>query len=301
MKAFKSFFDLTSAPDMKPKGAAATDGQIEEIAARIKDADAIIIGAGSGMSSAAGYNHYHDNAVFRKYFGDFAEHYGFDGMFEGLYHLYGTHEEEWAYIARYMNFMYEAPTGKNYADLKEIIGEREYYILTTNVDMQFERVFPKERICTFQGDFGYFQCSQPCHDKLYPSEETVKELCANTENFRVPYDLIPRCPECGRIMSPWVRDTNFLEGEHWQAGYRAYKAFADGCKDKKVVFLELGVGDMTPSIIKLPFWGMTQTYKDAFYISVNMAKPEAPSHIADKSMAIAEDIASFLERVKAVI
>lgn len=138
-----------------------------EVLSLLNGADAIIVGAGSGLSSAAGYNHYHDTELFQKYFGDFAEHYGIKSMMDGYYHVYSDLEEEWAYYARYIQFMYDAPVGEPYKKLKALLKDREYHILTTNVDMQLSKVFPEEKMCYFQGDFRYFQCYQPCTDEIW--------------------------------------------------------------------------------------------------------------------------------------
>lgn len=272
--------------------------QIKEIAEIIKNADAVVVGGGSGVSSAAGYNHYHRTPLFDKYFSNFEEAYGFTSMLDGYYYLYSTNEERWAYYSQYIKFMYEAETGKPYTNLYEILKDKEYFIITTNVDMQFSRVFPEDKICLFQGDSRYFQCSQPCHDKLYDNKELIYEMNKNIEGTRIPSELVPRCPECGRVMIPWVRDYEFLEGQFWKDGKDRYEEFLNKYKDSNIVFLELGVGDMTPSVIKLPFWQMTFDLPKASMVTVDRAKAEAPEHIKDKCIACNLDIAEFTEMLK---
>ena len=132
----------------------------------LRQADAVLVGAGSGLSSAAGYNHYHHNTVFEENFHDFEKAYGIQSLFQGFYYVYSKPEQQWGFYSRYIKFMEEAPVGQPYIDLLEILREKEYFILTTNCDIQVPKVFPEERTCQFQGDFRYFQCSQPCHDKL---------------------------------------------------------------------------------------------------------------------------------------
>ncbi len=264
----------------------------------IREADAVLVGIGSGMSSAAGYNHYSHNAVFRRNFGDFEEKYGIQGMFPGFYYIFSTPEQQWGYYARYIQFMEDAPAGKPYLDLLQILKDKDYFILTTNIDIQIPKVFPEERYFQFQGDFRFLQCSQPCHDKLYRSRRPVEAMIAGMNDLEVPSELIPRCPECGWKMVPWVQDDTFLRGAAWQAANRRYEEFLRKYRDKRLVLLELGVGDMTPSIIRLPFWDMTAKFPDAFLITVNLAKGSAPEQLKGRSLAIGADLAEVMGKLK---
>ena len=170
-------------------------GQIFRLAERIREADAILIGGGSGLSSAAGYNHYHWTPEMEDVLSEFKEYYGFHSPFSGFYYCYSSPEQQWAYYSQYIRLMQEAPTGQPYLDLKEIVGNKPCFILTTNVDMQFGRVFRQEQICAFQGDFGYLQCSQPCHDHIYPNRNMIREMTENLQGIRIPQELVQRCPE----------------------------------------------------------------------------------------------------------
>ena len=229
-----------------------------------------MIGGGSGLSSAAGYNHYHWLPYMEECLQDFKEWY--------------------------------APTGQPYYDLRDIVAEKEVFVLTTNIDMQFERIFQKERICDYQGNSGYVQCSQPCHDQIYSNVEMIRRMNENIRELRVTSELLPRCNECGRIMVPWVRDDTFLEGKDWREGVRRYENFLKkylmNGTDKNVVLLELGVGEMTPSIIKLPFWEMTYKNEKVFYACLNQKKSSTPEHIKDKGIYIAGDLAETLRYLK---
>ena len=169
----------------------------ETVAELIRHADAVLVGAGSGLSSAAGYNHYHRNAVFEANFHDFEEAYGIQSLFQGFYYIYSKPEQQWGFYSRYIKFMEDAPAGQPYIDLMEILKDKEYFILTTNCDIQIPKVFPEDRICQFQGDFRYFQCSQPCHDKLYESHRLVGDMLDSMDGLEVPSERIPRCPVCG--------------------------------------------------------------------------------------------------------
>lgn len=276
-----------------------TEGEkVKSVVELIRQADAVLIGAGSGLSSAAGYNHYHCNSMFEEHFHDFEETYGIQSLFQGFYYVYSKPEQQWGFYSRYIRFMEEAPAGQPYHDLFEILKKKDYFILTTNCDIQIPKIFPEDRICQFQGDFRYFQCSQPCHDKLYKSHNPVISMLKNMNNLEVSAELIPRCPKCGWKMVPWVQDNTFLQGEAWQAAYRRYEDFIWKYKDKKLLLLELGVGDMTPSVIKLPFWDMTAKFTDAYLVTVNLEKKSSPEHLKGKCLTICDDLAHFLKEIR---
>lgn len=271
---------------------------ITAVLEHIEQADAVLVGVGSGMSSAAGYNHYHYNEVFRDYFSDFEETYGIRSMFQGFYYIYSSPVQQWGFYSRYIRFMEEAPAGKPYRDLKELLKGKEYFILTTNCDMQLPKVFQEERLCQFQGDFRYLQCCQPCHDRLYESHGFVEKMLENRKGLEVAEEFIPRCPKCGRIMTPWVQDNTFLQGEAWKKEYEKYETFVQKWRGKRLLLLELGVGDMTPSIIKYPFWDMIERFPDTKLVEVNLRKSDVPAFLREKSLSVTEDLAVFLDCCK---
>ncbi len=279
-------------------GSEAYRSQVQRLAQEIAEADAVVVGAGSGLSSADGNNHYHDVPVFDLEFAAFKKKYGFRSMGEGYYYLYPSLESQWAYYARYLQFMQQAPAGQAYRDLLAVLEEKDYFIITTNVDGQFERAgFPMERVARFQGDAGYFQCSQPCHDHLYPSQELVNAMVAATDgDQRVPSDLVPRCPECGWQMMPWIRDDTFLQGEAWQGELGRYQDFVRErlASGKRVLLLSLGVGDMTPAVITLPFWRMAQAHENTRLGVVNLAKGSAPAQLGNRSFVVQGDLSRVL-------
>lgn len=272
---------------------------IKSILKKIEEADAIVVGGAAGMSAAAGYNWYRDDEVFRKYFNEFAEKYAIDSIFNGFYYKFKTEKERWAYIATLMNFVYDTPIGKPYKDLYKILSEKNYFILTTNQDTQFSKIFPEEKVSVIQGDWRYLQCSKPCHDAVYPYMEQAKEVFDHIEGTEIPSNMIPKCPVCGSSMEPWVRSFVFLEGSQYRYEKNKYNEFLVKNKNKKVLFLELGVGLMTPMFIKEPFWNMTYTWPDAYYIAINPNAGHAllPREIKDKGMVIHEDISKVLEDV----
>lgn len=274
-----------------------SEESIRTTAELIRHADAVLVGAGSGLSSAAGYNHYHRNAVFEANFHDFEEAYGIQSLFHGFYYIYSKPEQQWGFYSRYIKFMEDAPAGQPYIDLVEILKDKEYFILTTNCDIQIPKVFPEDRICQFQGDFRYFQCSQPCHDKLYESHDLVSAMLDNMEGLEVPAEWIPRCPECGWKMVPWVQDNTFLQGEAWQTAYQRYEDFVRKYQGKKLLLLELGVGEMTPVIIKFGFHRMTAENPKATYVCVNYGQAYAPNEILDRSIVINGDAGEVISKL----
>ena len=267
---------------------------------KIREAEAIVVGGASGMSAAAGYRHYYEHdEEFVEWFGAFEEKYGFTNSFNGFYHRYPSSAHRWAYIATFMKCILSEPVGKPYLDLAEILKNKNYYILTTNQDTQFTYVFPEEKISAIQGDWRYFQCSRRCHDALYPSQEKMDEMAAHIDSdLKIPKEMIPRCPKCGREMEPWVRSYVFLEGDKYREEYDKLNHFLRENKEKKILFLELGVGRMTPMFIQQPFWNLTYSLPQAFYININPKDALLPAELQEKGMAIHEDIAKVLEEVR---
>ena len=182
-------------------------------------------------------------------------------------------------------------------DLHEILQGKNYYILTTNQDIQFSKLFPEEKVSAIQGDWRYFQCIHRCHDHIYRCEEQVQQMYANIEDTKIPTELIPICPECGGDMEPWVRSFVFLEGTKYKNEHMKCRDFLLKNQSKKILFLELGVGQMTPMFIKEPFWNMTYAWPNAFYITINPEDAVLPLELKDKGLAVHEDIARVLRDV----
>lgn len=276
--------------------------QVRSLMAHIQEADAIVVGAASGMSAATGYRHYYEHDKdFVDNLGDFEKKYGYRNSFDGFYYRYRTSEERWAFIAKNLCMILDAKTGQPYKDLFEILKDKNYYILTTNQDTQFDRVFPEEKISAIQGDWRYFQCSRRCHDELYDSVKTLHKLKdAIDSELKVPSDMIPHCPKCGAEMEPWVRSWVFLEGKKYREEHSKLNAFLKKNMHKKILFLELGVGRMTPMFIQEPFWNMTYSWPNAFYITINPKDAIVPEELKQKGLAIHEDIARVLADAKTI-
>ena len=261
---------------------------------KIEEAEAIIVGGAAGMSAAAGLNWYEADETFQQYFGEFADKYGIDSIFYGFYHPFEAKEERWAYIATLIKYVYETEAGQTYLDLKELLQEKDYFVLTTNQDAQFSKVFPQENVAAIQGDWRYFQCSRRCHDQIYWNKELVENMYQNIEETSIPTELIPTCPVCGHELEPWVRSRVFLEGNDFRNELIKFQLFLAKNKYKNILFLELGVGTMTPMFIKEPFWELTETLPLASYISINPNDAVIPKKIENKGLAINEDIAQVL-------
>ncbi len=273
--------------------------EIERLKNEIQTADAIVIGAGAGLSTAAGFTY--SGERFYKYFSDFAEKFGITDMYSGGFYPFPDDETFWAWWSRHIccNRYIDVDNG-TYKALFELVKDRNYFVITTNVDHQFQKAgFDKERLFYTQGDYGLFQCSVPCHDKTYDNKELVLDMIDRQKDMRIPTELIPKCPVCGKPMSMNLRsDDTFVEDEGWNAAARRYRHFLAACNDKHVLYLELGVGGNTPGVIKYPFWQMTADNENAVYACVNYGQAGAPRDIRERSIVIDGDIRNVLEEIK---
>ena len=269
---------------------------MERLKQELHAADAVVIGAGSGLSASAGFTY--TGARFENYFGDFIEKYGFRDMYSGGFYPFETLEEHWAYWSRYIyiNRYMDAPKPV-YQKLLELVQDKDHFVLTTNVDHCFQKAgFDKDRLFYTQGDYGLWQCSKPCHKKTYDNETVIKKMFAEQKNGKIPGGLIPYCPVCGAPMSMNLRaDDTFVEDEGWHDAADRYEDFLRRHERAHVLYLELGVGGNTPGIIKYPFWQMTYRNPKAVYACVNLGEAIAPEEIKDRSICIDGDIGVTLE------
>lgn len=273
-------------------------GQAEELRSALQGADAVVVGAGAGLSTSAGF--VYNGERFQQYFCDFASKYGFSDMYSGGFYPYATLEEYWAYWSRYIwvNRYMNAPKPV-YEDLLALVKDKDYFVITTNVDHQFQKAgFDKHRLFYTQGDYGLFQCSEPCCQKIYDNEETVRQMMEQQRNMRVPSELVPRCPVCGRPMTMNLRcDDTFVENEGWHRAAERYSEFLRRHKGLKTLFLDLGTGMNTPTIVKFSFWRMANEWPDAAYACINLGEAYAPKEIEAKSICINADIGSVLKQI----
>ena len=272
------------------------NGKVELIREKLQEAQAVVIGAGAGLSTAAGLTY--GGERFRRYFGDFIRKYGMMDMYSAGFYPFETQEEKWAYWSRHIYYnRYDQPAGKTYLDLYRLVRDQPYFVLTTNVDHQFWLSgFDNRRIFATQGDYGLFQCAGACHKTLYDNEAQVREMIARQKDCRIPTELVPKCPVCGGEMEVNLRcDGNFVEDGAWERASVRYREFLRENMGRRVVFLELGVGMNTPGIIKFPFWQMTARWPQAFYICINLDQAWAPEEIRDRSLCLNGDMGPVLE------
>ncbi|WOD65447.1 Sir2 silent information regulator family NAD-dependent deacetylase (plasmid) [Niallia taxi] len=261
----------------------------------INKANYIVIGAGAGLSAAAGIQY--GGHRFTDNFAPFIEKYGLTDMYSSGFYPFPTEEERWAYWAKHISLnRYEVGPTKLYEKLFQLVKKANYFVITTNVDSQFELAgFPLENIFEVQGNYGYLQCVKGCHDSLYDNKLLVNEMIANMENCRIPSNLVPKCPECGGEMDPHLRiNQYFVQNEAWNNSNDAYEGFINESKGKNLLLLEFGVGFNTPGIIRYPFEQMTYQNEHTKLIRFNMDHPNGPKENREKTIAFTEDILPVL-------
>ena len=273
--------------------------QIKNLQAALREADAVVIGAGAGLSTSAGFTY--DGERFEKYFSDFYARYGFSDMYSGGFYPYATLEEHWAYWSRYIyiNRYLDAPKPV-YDDLLKLVQDKDYFVITTNVDHCFQKAgFDKKRLFYTQGDYGLFQCSEPCCQETFENEAVIREMVRRQENMKVPTELLPTCPHCGKPLTMNLRcDNTFVEDEGWHRAAERYENFLRTRAGGKILFLELGVGYNTPVIIKYPFWQMTAKNPNATYACINQGQAVCPQEIEQRSICMDADLSAVFARLQ---
>ncbi|MBM7000732.1 NAD-dependent protein deacetylase [bacterium] len=276
--------------------------QVERFAAMVTTADCVLVGAASGLSAAGGGDfYYEDNASFRKYFGKFADKYHLSGAFSGTTRQWESPEERWAYLATFLHTTQTAEIRAPYLDLREILAGKDFFVLTTNQDTQAVKAFPEDKVAQIQGDHRFFQCSRCCSDHLWDAVEPVRQMIgAMGEGTSVPTELIPRCPTCGQEAFPWVRGYgNMLEGERYHHEYQKVSDYLAAREGARILYLELGVGRMTPMFIQEPFWHLASANPNATYVAVNLQTDFLPKALEDRGVSLKADIADVLRDVRA--
>lgn len=269
--------------------------KIRDLQRAVDDAECVFIGAGAGLSTAAGLTY--SGERFDRYFSDFKAKYGITDMYSGGFYPFGSPEERWAWWSRHILINRYAPIPNDtYKKLFEFVKDKDYFVLTTNVDHCFQRAgFDKERLFYTQGDYGLFQCSVPCSQATYDNEEIVRKMFETQRDMKIPTELIPKCPVCGAQMTTNLRaDDKFVQDDGWYEANRRYEEFAKIALDRKTVYLEIGVGYNTPVIIKYPFWRWTYSNENSVYVCVNKGEADAPDEIRERSICIDGDIKQVL-------
>ena len=290
------------------------ESKIEYLKNEIEKADAIVIGAGAGLSTSAGFTY--SGERFEKYFFDFSKKFGISDIYSGGFYQFPDKETTWAWWARHIYFnRYINPTKPVYRDLFSIVKDKEYFVITTNVDHLFQRAgFDKKRLFYTQGDYGLFQSVNSQNQNTYDNEEWVLKAIEaqgfkkNSEgifevpenkkiSMKIPTELIPKCPDGSDVIMNLRADSSFVEDEGWHRASKNYYNFLEKYKDKHILFLELGVGNNTPVIIKYPFWQMTMENKNAIYACINYNEAICPTQIKDRSICIDGDIGDVLKKI----
>ena len=272
--------------------------QIKNLQTALSEADTVVIGAGAGLSTSAGF--VYTGQRFEKYFSDFAAKYGIQDMYSGGFYPFATPEEHWAYWSRYIyiNRYMDAPKPV-YESLLKLVHDKDYFVITTNVDHCFQKAgFDKKRLFYTQGDYGLFQCSEPCCQETFDNEAVIRQMMERQEDMKIPTELLPSCPRCGKPLTMNLRsDDKFVEDEGWHRAAERYGNFLRTRAGGKILFLELGVGYNTPGIIKYPFWRMVLENHNAVYASINLDNCTIPGELGRQSICIHADIGTVLTQL----
>ena len=272
--------------------------QLEQLQTALQDCDAVVIGAGAGLSTSAGF--IYTGERFEKYFSDFAQKYGIQDMYSGGFYPFASPEEHWAYWSRYIyiNRYMDAPKPV-YDDILKLVQDKDYFVITTNVDHCFQKAgFDKKRLFYTQGDYGLFQCSEPCCQETFENETAIREMVKRQEDMKIPTELLPVCPHCGKPLTMNLRsDDKFVEDEGWHRAAERYETFLRTHEGQKILFLELGVGYNTPIIIKYPFWQMTAKNPNAIYACINQGQAVCPQEIQRQAICINIDLGNALQEL----
>lgn len=269
---------------------------LENLSVKLKEADAVLIGAGGGLSTSAGFNYAGER--FERFFADFENRYGFHDMSTGSFYPFKTLEEKWAFLSRVVTVnRYMNPPKPVYDRLFNLVEDKDYFVLTTNLDHCFQKAgFDKKRLFYTQGDYGLFQCSVPCHFETYDNEKEIKEMYEKQYEMKIPSELIPICPKCKRPMRLNTRtDFSFVEDKGWKESASRYESFCRKTFYKKVLFLELGVGYITPGSIKYPFIRMAVKNPHSTYVCINFGEAECPPELEDRAICINSDIGATID------
>ena len=273
--------------------------RISEVKNLINEADYILIGAGSGLSTAAGLEY--SGESFEKNFKEFIEKYNFPDLYSASFYDFNTQEEKWAFFAKMISLnRFNKESLKLYQELCSLVKEKDYFVITTNVDGQFEKSgFERERVFATQGDYAYLQCENECHNKLYYNYDLVNEWIKNTKDCKIPSNLVPKCPVCGGNMEMNLRkDANFVQDENWYKQDKRYGEFLDKSQDRNLLLLEIGVGFNTPGIIRFPFEQMVYNNINTNLVRINKDYAFTNKEIENKTILFDEDVNTIIEDLR---
>lgn len=274
------------------------ENRLRQVKEAIEKSEYILIGGGAGLSAAAGLTY--SGKRFTDHFFDFMEKYGFTDMYSGTFYPFETEEEIWAHWARHIDVnRYIMPATILYQEIFDLVRKKKYFVISTNVESQFVKAgFPKDKVFEVQGDYSYLQCAKGCHDKLYYNEDLVKQMVLETDDCRIPFDLVPRCPVCDGKMDVNLRHNEFfVQDEEWYKSDKRYANFLEESEGKNIAYLEFGVGFNTPGIIRYPFEQMTYNNPNATLVRFNKDYPMVSPEIAKKAISFDEDIMKMIQYI----
>lgn len=278
--------------------------KINELVKQVQAADVIVVGGGSGMSNAAGMDFWYEaSPIFLKHMQYFYNKYHFAGVFKGYYNHFDSPEERWAFILKFLHLIYTEPPRKpTYQYLQTVVGNKPAHFITTNQDGLFKKFFNPQQVSEIQGSWSFFQSSNTKTDnQLYPARPLVDKLLPKIQDNHLDSKYFPKSKVDGAPLIAWVRGPKFLEGQRYYDEYHKFNHFIGQYRDKKVLFLEMGVGRMTPMFIQEPFWEMTKYLPNAYYININPKDALTNPVIKDKSLLISADINEVLKQAAAKI
>jgi len=270
--------------------------RLKQLASAIREADAIVIGAGAGLSAAAGLTY--SGERFTENFAEYIAKYRMKDMYSAGFYPFKSQEAKWGYWSRHIHLNRHLPDAFDiYQKLKKAVDKKAYFVITTNVDYQFYKAgFDEQKIFAPQGDYGKWQCSTPCHETLYDNEDLITRMVSEQKNCLIPATLVPKCPVCGGTMEINIRiDQRFVQDDHWKNTARAYQDFMRSVHDKKVVLLECGIGFNTPSIIKFPFEQLAAQSPNVTLVRINRDYPEITNMEESRAISFSEDVALILD------
>lgn len=273
---------------------------LERVSAFLEKADAVLIGGGAGLSAAAGIEYAGEG--FRRAFADYIARYGFTDLYSSGFYAFPTEAERWARWARHVDYAaLKPPAMPLYVQLLQLVREKEYFVITTNVDAQFEKAgFAPERLFAVQGDYREMQCARACHQKVYSNLDAVKRILETTHDLTIPESCVPRCPVCGGKMEMHLRvDEYFIEDEAWHRAARRYEKFLSDYGKKKLLLLEMGVGFNTPTIIRYPFEEITFLNPAALLVRMNQEDLSPKLPIRGRTVNLTEPMPAVVEQLLA--
>jgi len=277
--------------------------QINRAAEYINEAEVVLIGAGSGLSAAAGLTY--SGERFQENFKEFIKKYGVKDMYSAGFYPFPSEEERWGYWSKHVDMNRITPPALPlFQKLFGLVKAKIYFVITTNVDHQFHKAgFDETKIFATQGDYGYIQCARACHKKTYNALKLFDQMNRIRKDCKVPSYIVPKCPVCGGSMAMHLRcDQYFVEDESWHKSADAYGKFLSAhLKGKKVVLLELGVGFNTPTIIRFPFEKMIHDYCNLTMIRLNLDEAFVPESFEKRIVGINDDIVKSLSSISKAV